>query len=87
MRGVLWTGRGPRYLYGRPSGGYGDQSRLSAEPEDGVATDKIAGPYFAPFLDVAGRGSGRGTSNDADPAAPRLAAPHTADAGAVMIGR
>lgn len=51
MRGVLWTGREPRYLYGRPSGGYGDQSRLSAEPEDGAATDKIAGRYFSPFVE------------------------------------
>jgi sulfide:quinone oxidoreductase len=51
MRGVLWTGHEPRYLYGRPSGGYGDQSRLSAEPEDGAATDKIAGHYFSPFVE------------------------------------
>lgn len=51
MRGVLWTGREPRYLYGRPSGGYGDQSRLSPEPEGGTATDKIAGRYFSPFVE------------------------------------
>ncbi len=29
LRGVLWTGGDPRYLYGRPSGGHGEVSRLS----------------------------------------------------------
>lgn len=51
MRGVLWTGREARYLYGRPSGDHEDRSRLSAEPETGVATDKIAGRYFSPFVE------------------------------------
>jgi len=64
MRGVLWTGRDPRYLYGRPSGGHGDQSRLSAEPEDGAATDKIAGRYFSPFVESLAEEAEEESSND-----------------------
>jgi sulfide:quinone oxidoreductase len=50
LRGVLWTGREPRYLYGRPTGGHGEESRLSSEPHGESGADKIAGRYLAPFV-------------------------------------
>ncbi|MGE5280969.1 MAG: NAD(P)/FAD-dependent oxidoreductase [Chloroflexota bacterium] len=50
MRGVLWTGHEPRYLYGRPTGGHGDPSRLSSEPDESAPGDKVAGRYFSPFV-------------------------------------
>jgi sulfide:quinone oxidoreductase len=50
LRGVLWTGGAPRYLYGRLPGGHGESSELSAvslwPPNDG----KIIGRYLTPFL-------------------------------------
>ena len=33
LRGVLFTGREPRYLYGRPTGGHGETSNFSERPE------------------------------------------------------
>jgi len=50
LRGVLWTGREPRYLYGRPTGGHGEESRLSGEPHGESSVDKISGRYLAPFV-------------------------------------
>lgn len=50
LRGVLWTGREPRYLYGRPTGGHGEESRLSSEPHGFGGVEKIAGRYLAPFV-------------------------------------
>ncbi len=50
MRGVLWTGHEPRYLYGRPTGGHGEESRLGAEPNGVGANGKISGRYLAPFV-------------------------------------
>lgn len=50
LRGVLWTGHESRYLFGRPTAGHGDQSRLSTEPNGAGADDKIAGRYFSPFV-------------------------------------
>jgi sulfide:quinone oxidoreductase len=51
LRGVLWTGNGPRYLYGRPAGGHGEASRFSDHPEDAVQNGKVSGRYLTPFLD------------------------------------
>jgi sulfide:quinone oxidoreductase len=50
MRGVLWTGAEPRYLYGRPTGGHGEVSKLSREPLWPEADGKIVGRYLTPFL-------------------------------------
>lgn len=50
LRGVLWTGGEPRYLYGRPAGGHGEVSKLSAEPLWDEPAGKIAGRYLSPFL-------------------------------------
>lgn len=50
LRGVLWTGAEPRYLYGRPTGGHGEVSRLSREPLWDDADGKIVGRYLSSFL-------------------------------------
>jgi len=52
LRGVLWTGREPRYLYGRPTGGHGETSSLSEEPQWGDQRGgKVIGRYLTSFLD------------------------------------
>lgn len=52
LRGVLWTGGEPRYLYGRPTGGHGETSSLSEEPQWGEQRDgKVIGRYLTSFLD------------------------------------
>jgi sulfide:quinone oxidoreductase len=51
LRGVLWTGAAPRYLYGRLTGGHGEVSRLSEEPLWPEPEGKIVGRYLSPFLD------------------------------------
>jgi sulfide:quinone oxidoreductase len=53
LRGTLWTGEGPRYLYGRPAGGHGEVSRLSREPLWPEPDGKIVGRFLSPFLDGA----------------------------------
>lgn len=59
LRAVLWTGSEPRYLYGKPTGGAGEVSKLSREPLWPQAEGKIVGRYLSPFLvglpDDAGR--------------------------------
>jgi len=50
LRGVLWTGGDPRYLYGRPDGGHGEVSKLSSEPLWPETDGKIVGRYLTPFL-------------------------------------
>lgn len=50
LRGVLWTGDRPRYLYGRLTGGHGEVSELSEEPPWSQADGKIVGRYLTPFL-------------------------------------
>jgi sulfide:quinone oxidoreductase len=51
LRGVLWTGREPRYLYSRPTGGHGEESSLSTEPRGVGQNGKISGRYLAPFVE------------------------------------
>lgn len=51
LRGTLWTGEEPRYLYGRPAGGHGEVSKLSREPLWPEADGKIVGRHLSPFLD------------------------------------
>lgn len=51
LRGVLWTGAEPRYLYGRPAGGHGEVSELSEEAEwASQREDKIVARFLTPFL-------------------------------------
>jgi sulfide:quinone oxidoreductase len=50
LRGVLWTGTEPHYLYGRPTGGHGDASSLSEQPQWPLRRGKVAGRYITPFL-------------------------------------
>lgn len=50
MRGVLWTGAEPRYLFGRPGGGHGEVSELRGVPSWGGGEDKILGRYLTPLL-------------------------------------
>lgn len=50
LHGVLWTGGEPRYLYGKPTGGHGEVSKLSAEPPWPEPGAKIVGRYLTPFL-------------------------------------
>lgn len=50
LRGVLWTGEGERYLYGRPTGGHGEASSLSDEPPWPAQRGKIMSRYLSDFL-------------------------------------
>jgi sulfide:quinone oxidoreductase len=51
LRGVLWTGREPRYLYGRPTGGHGETSSLDEQPQWPAQNGKVIGRYLTPLLD------------------------------------
>ena len=50
LRGVLWTGAEPRYLYGRLTGGHGETSTLSDSPPWPERDGKIVGRYLTEFL-------------------------------------
>ncbi|HKT83580.1 MAG TPA: FAD-dependent oxidoreductase [Solirubrobacterales bacterium] len=51
LRGVLWTGRRPRYLYGRPTGGHGETSSFSERPEGPMRDGKLTARYLTPLVD------------------------------------
>jgi sulfide:quinone oxidoreductase len=51
LRAVLWTGKEPRYLYGRPTGGHGEISTLDETPPWHERDGKIIGRRLTPFLD------------------------------------
>jgi sulfide:quinone oxidoreductase len=68
LRGVLWTGAEPRYLYGRPTGGHGETSSLSERPQWPLRNGKVAGRYITPFLRALA-GEGRSTAGVASPSA------------------
>lgn len=56
LRGVLWTGAKPLYLYGYLAGGHGETSLASDKPPwNGAAEGKIVSRYLSPFLDQASR--------------------------------
>lgn len=55
LRGVLWTGGEPRYLYGRLTGGHGEVSKLSEERPWPGPDGKIVGRYLSPFLAALGK--------------------------------
>lgn len=50
LRGVLWTGEGPRYLFGQLTGGHGEVSTLTEEPPWPEQSGKIVSRYLTPFL-------------------------------------
>lgn len=51
LRGVLWTGAEPRYLYGHLDGGHGETASVSdSAPWASEAEDKIIGRYLTPAL-------------------------------------
>jgi sulfide:quinone oxidoreductase len=50
LRGVLWTGEEPRYLYGELSGGHGETSSMTVRPPWPDQGGKIVGRYISPFL-------------------------------------
>lgn len=51
LRGVLFTGRQPRYLYGRPTGGHGETSSFSERPEGPLRDGKLTARYLSPLVD------------------------------------
>jgi sulfide:quinone oxidoreductase len=51
LRGVLWTGGEPLYLYGHPTGGRGEVSRLAETPPWHERDGKIIGRYLTHLLD------------------------------------
>jgi sulfide:quinone oxidoreductase len=60
LRGILWTGGKPRYLFGWLSGGHGETSLTSEEPPWAVETpSKLVGRYLTPFLAERDRGGVR----------------------------
>jgi sulfide:quinone oxidoreductase len=51
LRGVLWTGAEPLYLYGRPTGGHGEVAQLDDRPPWHERDGKIIGRYLTHLLD------------------------------------
>lgn len=51
LRGVLWTGRRPRYLYGRPNGAHDEASSFSERPQGPLRTGKVSARYLSPLVD------------------------------------
>ncbi len=51
LRGVLFTGRQPRYLYGQPTGGHGETSSFSERPEGPLREGKLTARYLSPLVD------------------------------------
>jgi sulfide:quinone oxidoreductase len=50
LRGVLWTGEEPRYLYGHLTGGHGETSSMTDEPPWEPQAGKIVSRYLSAFL-------------------------------------
>jgi len=51
LRGVLFTGDQPRYLYGRPTGGHGETSSFSERPDGPLREGRLTARYLSPFVD------------------------------------
>ncbi|MGN6275220.1 MAG: NAD(P)/FAD-dependent oxidoreductase [Solirubrobacterales bacterium] len=69
LRGVLWTGSKPRYLFGWLAGGHGETSVASERPPWPVDNpSKLIGRYLTPFLSQVTTGTGNGQSGSARPA-------------------
>lgn len=50
LRGVLWTGAEPRYLFGHLTGGHGETSTMEYSPPWPEPEGKIVGGYLSEFL-------------------------------------
>lgn len=61
LRGILWTGAKPRYLFGWLGGGHGETSVASERPPWPIDNpSKLIGRYLTPFLaQFEGNGNGR----------------------------
>jgi sulfide:quinone oxidoreductase len=69
LRGILWTGAKPRYLFGWLAGGHGETSVASERPPWPVDNpSKLIGRYLTPFLSQVTTGNGNGRSGGARPA-------------------
>lgn len=65
LRGVLWTGSKPRYLFGWLGGGHGETSVAGERPPWPVENpSKLIGRYLTPFL-AGAQGTGRATPSSA----------------------
>jgi sulfide:quinone oxidoreductase len=53
LRGILWTGEGARYLYGRPGARGEEESGLGEQPRGGLHNSKVVARYLTPFIDSA----------------------------------
>lgn len=51
LRGALWTGSEPRYLYGRPSDDGDGVSGFGAQPEGPMAGGRVRARYLTPLVD------------------------------------
>lgn len=51
LRGVLWTGHEPRYLYGRLTGRYGETSSFSTMPKGLMRAGRVTARYLTPLVD------------------------------------
>lgn len=60
LRGILWTGTKPRYLFGWLGGGHGETSVASERPPWPIDNpSKLIGRYLTPFLAEFDGGNGR----------------------------
>jgi sulfide:quinone oxidoreductase len=75
LRGILWTGAKPRYLFGWLAGGHGETSVASERPPWPVDNpSKLIGRYLTPFLaGLTPNGSGNGNGHRLPLPQPRLA--------------
>jgi len=58
LRGVLWTGQRPRYLYGRPTGGHGETSSFSEQPDGPLRGGRVTARYLTPLVDRLSKAGG-----------------------------
>jgi sulfide:quinone oxidoreductase len=69
LRGVLWTGANPRYLFGWLGGGHGETSIASDRPPWPIDNpSKLIGRYLTPFLSEFGESPGGDADGSRNPA-------------------
>lgn len=67
LRGILWTGAKPRYLFGWLGGGHGESSVASERPQWPIDNpSKLIGRYLTPFL-AGFEGNGNGHPGNPSP--------------------
>jgi len=73
LRGVLWTGAKPRYLFGWLAGGHGETSVASERPPWPVDNpSKLIGRYLTPFLSELTTNHANGNGHSVGSPAPNL---------------